>query len=81
MALFTHRNNGKYVDINMTAAIYASYNDPEGMASMPLSTSKIAQRIPLIWILAGTTDVLYDKGRGYVFEKWPEHPLNIDMWS
>ena len=76
VALFTHRNNGKYVDINMTAAIYASYNDPEGMASMPLSTSKIAQRIPLIWILAGTTDVLYDKGRGYVFEKWPEHPLN-----
>ena len=76
VALFTHRNNGKYVDINMTAAIYASYNDPEGMASMPLSTSKIAQRIPLIWILAGTTDVLYDKGRGDVFEKGPEHPLN-----
>jgi len=75
-ALFTHRNNGKYADITMTAATYFSYYDPEGMASMPLSTSKITKGIPLIWILAGTTDVLYDKGRDYVFEKWPRHPLN-----
>jgi len=75
-ALFTHRNNGRFADINMTAATYFSYYDPDGMASMPLSTSKITQRVPLIWILAGTTDVLYDKGRDYVFEKWPEHPLN-----
>lgn len=75
-ALFTHRNNGRYTDITMTAATYFSYYDPEGMASMPLSTSKIIQRIPLIWILAGTTDVLYDQGQDYVFEQWPQHPLN-----
>ncbi|NMW18118.1 MAG: alpha/beta hydrolase [Chlorobiaceae bacterium] len=75
-ALFTHRNNGRYADITMTAAAYFSYYDPEGMASMPLSTSRITQRIPLVWILAGTTDVLYDKGRDYVFDKWPRHPHN-----
>ncbi len=75
-ALFTHRNNGRYADITMTASTYFSYYDPEGMASMPLSTGKITPGIPLAWILAGTTDVLYDKGRDYVFEKWPHHPLN-----
>ena len=75
-ALFTHRNNGRYADITMTAATYFSYYDPDGMASMPLSTSKITPSIPLIWILAGTTDVLYDQGRDYVFEQWPKHPLN-----
>ena len=75
-ALFTHRNNGRYADITMTAATYFSYYDPEGMGSMPLSTLKITPGIPLIWILAGATDVLYDKGRDYVFEKWPQHPLN-----
>jgi len=70
-ALFTHRNNGRYADITMTAAAYFSYYDPEGIGSMPLSTSKITQGIPLVWILAGTTDVLYDQSRDYVFEKWP----------
>ena len=73
---FVDLNGGRSVSINMTAATYCSYNDPCGMASMPVSASKVTQRIPLFWILAGPDDVLYNAGKGYVFEKWPSNPLN-----
>ena len=73
---FIDLNGGRYVSINMTAAAYCSYNDPGGMASMPISASKVTQRIPLFWIVAGTEDVLYNAGKEYVFEKWPSNPLN-----
>ncbi len=73
---FIDLNGGRYESINMTAATYYSFNDPCGMASMPISASKVTQRIPLFWIVAGPEDVLYNAGKEYVFEKWPSNPLN-----
>ena len=73
---FIDLNGGKSVNINMTAETYSSYNDPGGMASMPIAAAKVSQRIPLFWILAGTEDILYNSGKEYVFEKWPSNHLN-----
>jgi len=75
-ALFVDLNGGRKANINMTAATYYSYNSPDGMASMPINAAKVNQRIPLFWILAGESDVLYTAGKEYVFAKWPPHPLN-----
>jgi pimeloyl-ACP methyl ester carboxylesterase len=75
-ASFIDVNGGRTLSFDMTAATYFSYNDNSGMAVMPLSASKVTQRIPLFWILGGTGDVLYKFGKGYLFEKWPMHPLN-----
>ena len=69
-------SGGRSVNINMTAAVYSSYNNPDGMASMPISATNVTQRVPLFWILAGPEDVLYNSGKNYVFEKWPSNPLN-----
>ncbi len=50
--LFIDLNGGKSISFNMTAATYCSYNDPEEMASMPISAAKVTQQIPHFRILA-----------------------------
>jgi acetyl esterase/lipase len=69
-------SGGRSAGINMSAEAYLSYNDPLGMASMPISTSKVTQHIPLFWIVAGPEDVLYSAGKAYVYDRWPQHPLS-----
>jgi pimeloyl-ACP methyl ester carboxylesterase len=73
---FLDLNAGRESTAPMAAAVYASYNDPNGMASMPITASKVKAGIPLLWIIAGPEDVLYKQGQGYVFDSWPLHPKN-----
>ena len=76
-ATFSDLNSGgRSAAVSMSAATYVSYNDPLGMASMPISTSKVTQQIPLFWIIAGPEDVLYGAGRAYVYDRWPRHPFS-----
>jgi pimeloyl-ACP methyl ester carboxylesterase len=71
---FLDLNAGRESTVPMGAAVYASYNDPNGMASMPVSASKVKPGIPLLWIIAGPEDVLFKQGQGYVFNRWPSNP-------
>ena len=73
---FLDLNAGRESTFPMAAAVYVSYNDPDGMASMPISTSKVKPGIPLLWIIAGPEDVLFKQGQGYVFDHWPSNPKN-----
>ena len=55
-ASFIDLNGVRPANITMKASTYISYNDPAGMASMPVSASKVTQHIPLFWIVAGPGD-------------------------
>lgn len=68
---FLDLNAGRESTFPIPALVYVSYNDPEGMACMPISASKVGKGIPLLWIFAGPEDVLYRQGSGYVFDRWP----------
>jgi hypothetical protein len=62
---------GSFV-INTTAAIYLSFFDPTGPASMPDNSSRL--RAPLLWV-AGTAD-RFQTGPDYAFSRAPANPLN-----
>lgn len=72
---FDDLNQGKLRSIRMTARIYCSYFDPEGMAAMSLNAARIAHPLPFLWVI-GQRDRLFAAGREYVFERLPAHPAS-----
>lgn len=75
IASFVDNNQGKDKSISTTAKIYLSYFDPEGLGVMPMSAAAIPNPVPFLWVV-GKNDLLYPKGKGYVFNKVPNHPRN-----
>lgn len=75
IASFVDNNQGKDKTINTTAKIYLSYFDPKGMGVMPKSAAAIPKPVPFLWVV-GKDDLMYSKGKDYVFNKVPKHPRN-----
>ena len=75
LADFNDRNQGSNVEISTTAAIYLSWFQPGGPASMATNVSRQNPDTPLLWIV-GDKDRMYDRGKEYAFSSAPAHPAN-----
>lgn len=75
IASFVDNNQGKDRTIRTTAKIYLSFFDPNGLGVMPKSAAAIPKPVPFLWVV-GTDDLMYRKGKDYVFNKVPKHPRN-----
>ena len=60
--------------IAMSAAVMVSYFDPQGLGDMPTTARRIAQNIPLMWVI-GRKDPLFAAGEAYAYAQAPPHPL------
>lgn len=72
-ASFNDWNQGRSRTVRNTAAVFLSYQDPEGPAVMPVNASRLTA--PLL-VVVGTEDHLYPLGQGYIFDKAPADPRN-----
>lgn len=72
---FLDINQGERKNLSMTAQIYLSWMDPEGIAVIPKSAAQIKPGTPFFWIV-GEKDSMSDRGKGYAFDKVPAHPKN-----
>jgi dienelactone hydrolase len=72
---FDDNNQGQNRIVTTTAKIYLSYFDPDGLGAMPRSAAAIPKPVPFLWVV-GTHDLMYSKGKDYVFNKVPKHPQN-----
>lgn len=71
---FLDLNSGsRSKEIRVTAAIYLSFNDPDGPASMSRAAPRVTA--PVYWVV-GEMDPMSKRGTGYVFDRLPPRPLN-----
>ena len=73
-AWFSDLNQGRIRRIETTAAVYLSYVDPAGLASMPASAA--ALKAPLLWVV-GEDDPIAERGPDFAFAKAPPDPRNL----
>jgi pimeloyl-ACP methyl ester carboxylesterase len=64
---FSDVNQGQPLKGCTAAATYYSYFDPDGLASMPKSASRLSPQIPLLYVV-GKHDMHYSEGREYIFD-------------
>ncbi|NQV85149.1 MAG: alpha/beta hydrolase [Rhodospirillales bacterium] len=74
-AEFKDYNQGRSSTLDIPAAIYLSWFDPEGPASMPVNAKNLKPGTPLMWII-GEDDRMMERGEDYVFAKAPKHDKN-----
>jgi esterase/lipase len=72
---FKDRNQGKNFELSTSAAIYLSWFEPLGPASMATNVSNLKPDTALFWIV-GEKDRMYDRGEEYAFSSTPSHPKN-----
>src|SRR5262245_3233287 len=72
LATFLDLNQGHYFPVQATPAAYLSFFDPDGPAVMPRNAAAMP-RMPLAWVI-GRWDRLAEAGRGYAFDRAPQHP-------
>ncbi len=66
-------NQGETRNIRMTADVFVSYFDPEGLGNMTLTAGKYKKPIPTLMVL-GTKDPLFETAKANIFEKILPHP-------
>ncbi len=77
MVSFTDPNSGnRSKTLNTSAEIYLSYFDPESLANMPLSASRIEKALPVLCIVS-TEDGISRWGPDYIFNKLKPHALSV----
>ena len=59
----------------MSARIYLDFFDPNGKAAMSKSAAMLDRKIPVLYIV-GTADGMYQRGKGFIYGKFQENPLN-----
>ena len=70
---FTDLNQGRMKSITLSAAIFVSYFDPNGLANMPANAAH--QSAPTL-VVAGTDDRLTGLGQDYLFNRLPPDNRN-----
>jgi len=75
MALFADSEQGTMFQSRMSARIYLDFFDPNGKAAMSRAAAKLDRSIPVLYIV-GTADGMYQRGKGFIFGKFQENPLN-----
>lgn len=70
---FSDIDQGRKSTLNLKAAIYLSWFDPEGPAVMPKNAAALKPGTALYWIV-GDRDIIAARGKDYVFAKAPAHP-------
>ena len=74
-ALFTDSEQGSVFQSRMSARIYLDFFDPNGKAAMSKSAAMLDRKIPVLYIV-GTADGMYQRGKGFIYGKFQENPLN-----
>lgn len=69
-------NEGKRFTRQMKAAIYYSFFQPEGMASISKSAAAVQGNIPVLHIAASRDPLTEALSKSYLFDKIPAHPLS-----
>jgi hypothetical protein len=70
---FNDLNQGRALQVRMTAKDFLSYFDPASDAEMSVTAPRIPQQTPVLWVI-GDADPMLGRGRGYVFDKLPVNP-------
>jgi predicted alpha/beta-hydrolase family hydrolase len=73
--IFTDTNQGKISSVEMSAAAYLSWFDPEGPAFMPRNVRAMKPNTALLWVV-GRSDPIYDAGPQYAFNLAPPNMHN-----
>ena len=60
--------------LRMTASIYVSYFDPEGLGAITTNVRKIPKPVPVLLVI-GTSDPFYGNSRA-MFDSAPAHALS-----
>ena len=68
---FDDINQGKQRSLRMTASIYVSYFDPEGLGAITTNVRKISKPVPVLLVI-GTSDPFYGNSRA-MFDSAPAH--------
>ena len=68
-------NQGETRTIRMSAEVFLSYFDPEGLGNMTLSARNYKRPIATLMVI-GTRDPLFLTSRVNIFDKIPSHPKN-----
>lgn len=80
---FTDFNSGnRRRQLLVSAAVYLSYYEPEGLANMSVSAKRVHKAIPVFY--AGTTQdgiTRWGNGAQYVFNQLPLHPQSVYLES
>ena len=74
---FTDPNSGnRSRPITAKASIYLSYFEPQSLANMPLSASKIQAALPVL-LINSSEDGISRKGESYIFTHLKRHPQSV----
>ena len=68
-------NQGETRTIRMSADVFLSYFDPEGLGNMTLTAGNYKKPIPTL-IVIGTRDPLFQTTKTNIFDRIPPHPKN-----
>ncbi|WP_341896073.1 alpha/beta hydrolase [Ferrovibrio terrae] len=70
---FNDNNQGRILQVRMTAKDYLSFFDPTSDAEMSVTALKMPASTAVLWVV-GNADPIYQRGRGYVFDKLQDNP-------
>ena len=70
---FTDINQGRPLQLTMTASDFLSYFDPDSDADMGVTAAKMPAQVPVLTVI-GTADPLYRVARSYFHDKLPPNP-------
>lgn len=70
---FTDINQGRPLQLTMTANDFLSYFDPNSDADMGVTAAKMPAQIPVLTVI-GTADPLFSLARSYFHDKLPPNP-------
>lgn len=70
---FNDLNQGRPLQVRLTAKEYLSYFDPMSDAEMSVMAPKLPPKTAALWVI-GNADPMYSRGRGYAFDKLPDNP-------
>lgn len=70
---FTDINQGRPLQLTMTANDFLSYFDPNSDADMGVTAAKMPAQIPVMTVI-GTADPLFSLARSYFHDKLPPNP-------
>lgn len=74
LELFEDINQGRQRSIKVSANVYVSYFDPDGLGAITKNIRKLGKPVPLL-LLIGTADPFYSESRA-MFDSAPHHPLS-----
>lgn len=75
-AWFADMNQGQTKQVRVSAEVYLSYFDPEGLAAMPKMAAAIPNAIP-VYLAVGSSDPMSAVAEETIFARTPKHPKSV----